>query len=79
MKAQSRSSYRTVQRLIVDGLERTCTLTDRLTPDVRWRLQGRVCRLAEWSFRLDERWGTGCWNTCPPRADGADFAAGGGP
>jgi hypothetical protein len=58
MAAPSSSS---VRRLIVVGLERACTVVDRLTPDVRWWLPGRVCRLAEWSYRLDERWETGVW------------------
>ena len=46
---------------IVVGLERTCTVLDRATPDLRWRFPGRVCRLAEWSERLDHRWGTDVW------------------
>lgn len=52
---------RAVRRLIVVGLERACVALDRVTPDWRWRLPGRACRLAVWSALLDERWNTGHW------------------
>jgi hypothetical protein len=59
------------KRAIVRGLEKACTIVDRL-PGVwieedgwywTWNAQygcGKM-RLAERSFNLDDKWGTGVW------------------
>lgn len=48
-----------VKTWIVIGLERACGLIDRLgLPIVR---NHYACQLADWSGRLDERWGTEVW------------------
>lgn len=45
-----------MKRLIVAGLEGTCTLLDKALPRVPW------CRwFAKWSSDLDDRWHTGHW------------------
>lgn len=55
----------TVRRLLVAGLERLCTLLDRIPTreQGRWFIGGWGCRigLARWSDRLDQRWHTGHW------------------
>jgi hypothetical protein len=45
-----------MKKLIVQGLEQTCTILDRTFPRVYW------CRwFATWSDKLDQRWQTGFW------------------
>lgn len=57
-----------LKRFIVDALERSCDVTHVVTHHRPWLWVGSPCPLAQWSFRLDERWGTGCWT--PEKTEG---------
>ncbi len=48
-----------MKRLIVVGLERTCTLLDHIPPQGKWGCY--YLRLAQRSAELDEKWQTGVW------------------
>ena len=50
-----------VKGLIVDGLERLCSLTHPVLHRRPFLWFGRVCWLASWSDALDQRWQTNRW------------------
>jgi hypothetical protein len=50
-----------VQRLIVSGLERLCTITHPITNHRPWLWFFSHCPLVLLSLRLEDRWGTGEW------------------
>jgi len=52
-----------IRYLIVRAVERVCDVTRRTHLD-RLPVFG-ACRLADLSYRLDERWSTGAWRDVP--------------
>lgn len=50
-----------MKRLIVEGLERLCTLSHPVQHRRPFLWWGRTCWLSHWSDALDQRWGTGRW------------------
>jgi hypothetical protein len=55
-----RVTRRVTRQIVVDGLERICSLLDRASG---YRLNRRH-RLAAWSCALDDRWQLDLWR-CP--------------